>query len=190
MAAEVVDRLVDESGESSQFKEVAVASVKGGAKILSSLEKAGENIYDSTSTSVSGVVKHKYGEKAGDVTKKGFCIGRDVVETVSSVRGIVRKTAGKTASKVAKKKSERRKKRLEGSEQQKDEVIEDGEEVNDEEEGEEEDDHHQQSATVTDIDSEEEESKEIEEAKDKTGLSVNNVNGELKQTDSLSLQTK
>lgn len=205
MAAEVVDRLVDESGEPSQFKEVAAASIKGGAKILSSIEKAGEHVYDSTSSSVSGVVQHKYGDKAGDMTKKGFCIGRDVVETVSSVRGIVRKTAGKTASKVAKKKSEKRKKKnnpqLEGANEAEDEEkIEEGVEV-DEDEGDEEEEETRgespngtrQQPTVTDIDSEEGsgDEKRIDDNEKLESVRSEAISeDQLKQTDVMSLSTK
>lgn len=64
--------------------QVGKASISAVVNVWDSLIVAGESIFDTTSTTTSEVVQKRYGEEAGEVSKKSFGVASDVIKTANN----------------------------------------------------------------------------------------------------------
>nr|AAC34857.1 senescence-associated protein 12 [Hemerocallis hybrid cultivar] len=65
--------------------EVLLASLDGFAKICDAAEVAGKNIMETSSEVTTGVVSHRYGEQAAELTHEGFGAAGHAIGTAWSV---------------------------------------------------------------------------------------------------------
>merc|ERR1719469_679170 len=88
----------DPNKKAGSVKRVGMAAGVAGLQVFESLVNAGDRILEKTCDETSATVGHQYGQDAGEVTREGLTVGRDI-KTLNDMIG--KKAALRLAKKGA-----------------------------------------------------------------------------------------